>query len=79
MAEIKVGDRVRVQNRTDWPTPPGYILANSEGTVTKWIESDVIMEEFKDFAYVQLEKAEGDAQVYIGRTMFFPVEQLEKI
>ena len=79
MSEIKAGDRVRVQGRTDWPSPPGYILANSEGKVIKWIESDEIMEEFQDYAYVQLEKAEGDAKVYIGRAMFFPVEQLEKI
>ena len=78
MAEIKTGDKVRVKNRTDWPTPPGYVLANAEGTVIKWVE-DELMEDFKDYAFVQLEKAEGNAQVYIGRAMFFPVESLEKV
>ena len=34
MSKIKVGDRVRIKDRPDWPTPPGYRLAKSEGEVT---------------------------------------------
>jgi hypothetical protein len=33
MSKIKAGDMVRVKERPDWPLPPGYKLANSEGEV----------------------------------------------
>jgi len=33
MSIIKTGDMVRIKNRSDWPSPPGYQLANSEGDV----------------------------------------------
>ena len=79
MAEIKAGDRVRVQNRTDWPTPPGYILANAEGTVTRWLEWPEPMEKYQDFIYVRLEKTEPAAKEYVGLTWFFREENLEKI
>jgi hypothetical protein len=79
MAEIKVGDRVRIKDRPDWPKPPGYRLANAEGVVTKWVEYDEVMEEFQEYVYVRLEKAEGEAKVYIGNEMFFPAGNLEKI
>jgi hypothetical protein len=79
MAEIKVGDRVRIKDRADWPSPPGYRFAYAEGTVIKWIEYDEIMEDYKDYAYVRLEKAAGNAEVYIGNEMLFLVENLEKI
>ena len=79
MAEIKVGDRVRIKERTNWPSPPGFRLANAEGTVVKWVEYDEVMEEFPEFILVKLEKAEGEGKVYIGNNMFFQEENLEKI
>lgn len=79
MAELKLGDRVRVKNQTDWPSPPGFRLANAEGTVVKWVEYDETMEEFQDYVYVHLENAEGEGKVYIGNNMFFRAEDLEKI
>ena len=79
MTKIKAGDRVRIKNRANWPTPPGYRLANAEGTVVKWLEYDEVMEEFPEFILVKLEKAEGEGKVYIGNNMFFQVENLEKI
>ena len=79
MAKIKVGDRVRIKKRANWPSPPGYRLTNAEGTVVKWVEYDEAMEEFQDFVYVHLEKAKGDGKVYIGNDMFFRAENLEKI
>ena len=33
MNKIKAGDIVRIKDRTDWPSPPGYPLAGSEGEV----------------------------------------------
>jgi hypothetical protein len=79
MAKIKVGDRVRIKGRKDWPSPPGFRFASAEGTVGKWVEYDDVMEGFEDFVYVHLEKAEGEGEVYIGNNMLFRVEDLEKI
>ncbi|MFC1945744.1 hypothetical protein ACFLW1_00935 [Chloroflexota bacterium] len=79
MADIKVGDRVRVKARKDWPTPPGYGMANAEGVVVNWVLYDEVMEDFKDFLYVNLDKAEGAGKVYLGNNMFFRAENLEKI
>jgi hypothetical protein len=40
MNNFKVGDRVRIKDRTDWPAPPGYRLANAEGVVSRiWEEA----------------------------------------
>ena len=44
MAEINVGDRVRIKNRPDWLTPPGYRLAGSEGIVMKIWEKMRLLE-----------------------------------
>jgi hypothetical protein len=33
MSDINIGDIVRIKDRTDWPSPPGYQLANSEGEI----------------------------------------------
>jgi hypothetical protein len=79
MAAIKLGDRVRVKDQTGWPSPPGFVLADAEGTVVKWVEYDEAMGEFKDFALVKLDKAKGAGKVYIGNKMYLRVEGLEKI
>ena len=79
MAKIKVGDRVRIKDRAQWPSPPGYRFAKAEGTVVKWVEYDETMEDFKDFVYVHIEKAQGEGKVYIGNNMFFLAENVEKI
>lgn len=79
MAGIKIGDRVRVKDQAGWPSPPGFVLANAEGTVIKWIEYDEVMEKFQDFALVKLDKVQGAGNVYIGNKMYLRVEDLEKI
>ena len=79
MTEIKLGDRVRIKGQKDWPSPPGYRLAYAEGTVGKWVEWDETMDDFQDFVFVRLEKAEGEGKPYIGNEMFFKAEYLEKI
>jgi hypothetical protein len=33
MINIKIGDTIRINDRADWPSPPGYRLADSEGEV----------------------------------------------
>lgn len=40
MTKIKIGDTVKIKERADWPTPPGYKLANSEGCVTSVKEEE---------------------------------------
>ena len=77
MAEIKAGDRVRVKDRKDWPSPPGYRLANSEGTVVKWVEYKEVMEDFKNYVHVKVEKS--GAEEYVGVTAVFLATNLEKI
>jgi len=79
MAKIKIGDRVRVKDSAGWVSPPGYRLANAEGTVVKWIESEDLMEDFKNFISVKLDKAEDEGKVYVGNTFVFREENLEKI
>lgn len=38
MADIKVGDRIKIKGRPDWPMPTGYKLANAEGRVAEVVE-----------------------------------------
>ena len=79
MIKIALGDRVRVKNQKDWPSLPGYVFANAEGTVVKWIEWDEVMSPFQDYAYVQLTKTEPKAKEYIGKKEFFRIVDLEKV
>jgi hypothetical protein len=77
MMSIKIGDKVRIKDRKGWPTPPGFKLANSEGTVVKmqnWIEN---VAEFPEYHKVRIDKTNSD--VKIGTEMIFREENLEKI
>lgn len=38
MAAIKVGDRVRIKDRSDWLLSKSYKLANAEGRVAEVVE-----------------------------------------
>lgn len=79
MMAINTGDRVRVKDRADWPSPPGYRLANAEGTVVKYLVDEEVLEKFQNYIFVKLEKVEGEGSVYIGNKMYFKLENLEKI
>ena len=75
MAEIKVGDRVRIKDRTGWVSPPGYRLANSEGKVIKiWEPGHAV---FQGFLEVQIGKTEAD--INTGTALTFRAEALEKL
>jgi hypothetical protein len=39
VANIKVGDRVKIFDRPDWPVPTGYKLANLEGRIAEIVEN----------------------------------------
>jgi acyl dehydratase len=75
--KIKPGDRVRIKDRKDWPSPPGYRFAGAEGMVIKWTEYDKTMENYQNYIYVDLDKCQD--KYYIGRTVFFLAENLEKV
>lgn len=79
MAKFKVGDKVRIKPRGNWPSPPGYRFANAEGTVIKWVEYDEAMKEFNDFVYIRIEKAHGEGQTYVGDSLLFKADNLEII
>jgi hypothetical protein len=78
MAAIKLGDKVRIKDRRDWPKPPGYRLANSEGTVVKICEWLELLDEFPEYVKVKIEKTNA-SHVRVGTTMVFRVDGLEKI
>jgi hypothetical protein len=79
MGSIEVGDRVRIRYGETWPSPPGYRFDHAEGVVVKWVEYDEAMVDFKDFVYVHLEKAEGEGKAYVGSSLMFRTENLEKV
>jgi len=68
MAEIKVGDRVRVKDRPDWPG--GYKIASSEGSV---------IEVQKPWGYVVIHLEKTNASIDLGITLTLREEGLEKI
>lgn len=70
MAQIKVGDMIRIKGRSDWPSPPGYRLANSEGRVTSVIEEE-------GFVTIHLEKT--DSGIAKGTTLVLRLENVEKV
>ena len=76
MAQYKLGDKVRVKDRKDWPTPPGYKLANSEGTVVKICEWEEVLADFPEYVKVQIDKTNSDVKV--GTQLLFREENLEK-
>jgi len=77
MTDIKLGDRVRIKGRSDWPFPPAYRLTDTEGIVMKVWESMDVMEEFQEYLNVRIEKTTADFAV--GTSLIFRAENLEKI
>jgi hypothetical protein len=79
MATFSVGARVRIKNRPDWPSPPGYIFANAEGTVVA-SDFDEVMGEFQPYlVFVKLEKVGEAAKTYNGNSFWFLTEFMERI
>lgn len=70
MAEIKVGDIIRVKDRPGWPSPPGYLLAGSEGEVTS-------IREEEGFVIMHLQKTKSG--IAEGTTLVLRVENVEKV
>ncbi len=70
MGQIKVGDMIRVKPRADWPSPPGYRLANSEGKV-------ISLSEEEGFVTFHLEKT--NSGITKGTTLVLRIENVEKV
>jgi hypothetical protein len=79
MAEFNVGDKVRIKNKADWPTKPGFVFKNAEGMVIH-SDFDELMEEFQsNMVFVQLDKTEENAKQYKDIGLWFLTDDLEKM
>jgi hypothetical protein len=74
MSKIKAGDMVKLKDRPDWPSPPGYKLANSEGEVAS-------VDEEQGFVAIRLVKTDTDIpkELPIDATLTFRLEDVEKV
>ena len=70
MKEIQVGNMIKIRDRKDWPTPPGYLLANSEGEVTSVGEED-------GFVTIHLKKT--NSKIPLETTLALRLENVEKL
>lgn len=71
MAKFNIGDKVRIKNQPEWPTPPGYRFAGAEGTVVA-SDFDELMGEFQPYmVFVKLEKAGDMAKEYVVDSGFW--------
>lgn len=74
MSKIKAGDMVKVKDRPDWPSPPGYKLTNSEGEVAS-------VNEEQGFVAIRLLKTDTDIpkELPIDATLTLRLENVEKV
>jgi|WetSurMetagenome_2_1015567.scaffolds.fasta_scaffold218003_1 hypothetical protein len=70
MSIIKTGDMVRIKDRSDWPSTPGYRLANSEGDV-------ISVREEEGFVIVRLVKT--SVAILKDTALAFRLDAIEKI
>ncbi len=73
MFDLKIGDRVRIKERPDWPMPNGYKLANVEGTVSQ------VLNEPKGYIRVLLDKENNTTGMDTSMPLPFKVEAVEKV
>jgi hypothetical protein len=71
VANIKVGDRVKIFDRPDWPVPTGYKLANLEGRIAEIVENP------EGYVTVLLDKDAAGIDTRIP--LAFRAEAVEKI
>jgi hypothetical protein len=70
MSNIKAGDMVRIKDRSDWPLPPGYQLANSEGHTISVNEEE---------GFVTIRLAKTGMSVLKDNSLTLRLENIEKI
>jgi hypothetical protein len=69
MNKIKAGDMVRIKERTDWPSPPGYPLADSEGEVLR----------IKEEGFVTIRVVKTNTSIPKETNLTLRLENLEKV
>jgi hypothetical protein len=77
MATFSIGDKVRIKDQQDWPTPPGFRFAGAEGTVEK-SEYNEVMGDYQHLVYIRVEKTGDAAREYVGNAFWFLTDQVEK-
>jgi hypothetical protein len=70
MSKIKAGDMVRIKDRSDWPSSPGYQLANSEGDVTSVNEEE---------GFVTMRMVKTSMAILKDTNLTFRLENVEKV
>jgi hypothetical protein len=70
MSNIKAGDIVKIKERADWPSPPGYQLANSEGDV-------IGVREDEGFVIIRLVKT--STAILKDTSLTFRLDDIEKL
>ncbi len=70
MSTINIGDMVKIKDRKDWPSSPGYQLANSEGEV-------ILMKEEEGFVTIRMVKTSTSIPKDTNLTL--RLENVEKI
>jgi ribosomal protein L21E len=78
MATFNIGEKVRIKNQPDWPTPPGFRFAGVEGTVTKSEYGEEVMKDYQHLVFVKVEKTGDGAKDYAGNAFWFLLDQVEK-
>ena len=73
MSDVKLGDRVRIKDRLDWPLPTGYKLANAEGQVVEVIEG------LEGYVRVLLDESQNQSGMDPSLSLSFRVDAIEKI
>lgn len=80
MTEFRIGDKVRIQAEPDyWPACTRFRLMGAEGTVSRWFDWPEVMDPFREFIHVKLDKVSGEGKSYEGATMLFHDHTLERI
>jgi hypothetical protein len=70
MSKIKPGEMVKIKDRSNWPSPPGYQLANSEGRV-------ILVREEEGFVTISLIKTSTGIPKDTSLTL--RLENIEKV
>ena len=78
MAKFNTGDKVRIKDQPGWPSPPGFVFANAEGTVVN-SDFDELMVEFQPYlVFVRLDKVGKNAKQYKDIGLWFLSDVVEK-
>ena len=79
MDAFEPGTGVRINERGDWPAPPGFRFADARGLSTSWLEFAEVLQGFSDFVYVSIEAGGESATAYVGDKLCFRKSEVERL